>query len=79
MRTTVDLPENLHRIASGLARHTRRSLSETVVDLIQRGLDERPFDGNAPRFAVGADTGLPVVRSRRAITADDVHALDNDA
>ena len=26
MRTTIDLPEDLHRIATSLARHTRRSM-----------------------------------------------------
>lgn len=41
MRTTIDLPEELHRIATGLARHTGRSLSQTVVKLMERGLEQR--------------------------------------
>lgn len=77
MRTTIDLPEKLHRVALGLSRHTGRSLSQTVVMLMERGLNEvAPVAAaNAPLDAL---TGLPVVRSQRAITADDVKALDND-
>ena len=38
MRTTVDLPEDLHRIVTSLATHTRRSLSQTAADLMRLGL-----------------------------------------
>jgi hypothetical protein len=37
MRTTVDIPEPLHRIAVSLAQHTGRSFSQTVVALMERG------------------------------------------
>ena len=79
MRTTVDLPENLHRIAIGLARHTGRSLSEAVADLMQRGLAADPSQAGAKPFAVHAATGLPVARSKRPITADDVKAVEDVA
>ena len=80
MRTTIDLPEDLHRIATGLARDTGRSLSQTVAELMQRGLQQ----GVAPKAARGAGgfarnrvSGLPVVRSCRPITSDDVAALED--
>ena len=38
MRTTIDLPEDLHELAKRIARDTSRTLSETVVDLVRRGL-----------------------------------------
>lgn len=79
MRTTIDLPENLHRIAAGLARHTGRSLSQAVAELIQRGLESPPAVIGAPAYSVHSDTGLPVARSVRAITADDVRSMENDA
>lgn len=79
MRTTIDLPENLHRIAIGLARHTGRSLSEAVADLMQRGLDAGPAQPGAKPFDVDAATGLPVARSKRPITADDVKAVEDVA
>ncbi|MDT5282152.1 MAG: hypothetical protein QOJ20_3347, partial [Mycobacterium sp.] len=33
MRTTIDLPDDLHKQARAIARDTHRTLSETVVDL----------------------------------------------
>ena len=39
MRTTVDLPDDLHRIATSLARHNKRSLGQVVAELMRRGLD----------------------------------------
>ncbi len=79
MRTTVDIPDNLHRIALGLARHTGRSLSQAVAELIQRGLDARPSEFNAEPISVHAVTGLPVARSKRPISADDVKAIEDRA
>lgn len=79
MRTTVDLPDNLHRIALGLARHSGRSLSEAVAELMQRGLEAHLSEAAAQPFAVHAATGPPVARSRRPITADDVTAIEDVA
>ena len=79
MRTTIDLPDNLHRIAAGYARHTGRSLSQAVAALIERGLEARPVDALSPGYSVNAATGLPVARSARAITADDVRSMEDEA
>ena len=79
MRTTIDIPDNLHRIAMGLARHTGRSLSQAVTELIQRGLEPRPASAGAAAFSLHAGTGLPVARSVRAITADDVRSVEDAA
>ena len=79
MRTTVDLPDDLHRIALGLARHTGRSLSQAVAELMQRGLAAHPAEAAVEPFAVHAVTGLPVARSQRPITADDVKAIEEMA
>ncbi len=38
MRITVDLPEDQHAKAVAISRDTHRTLSETVADLMQRGL-----------------------------------------
>jgi len=81
MRTTIDLPADLHRVVSSIAAHTRRSMNQTVADLIRRGL-ELPADagGAAIRSPVKLDplTGLPVIRSSRPVTADDVRALEDE-
>ncbi len=74
MRTTIDLPEDLHRIASSIARDTGANLSETVADLVRRGLG----DDARSTIAVSLVTGLPVIRLGRTITVEDVRALDDD-
>ncbi len=76
MRTTIDLPDDLHRIATSIARDTGRSLSETVADLVRRAL--APGDSEVRRY-ISPQTGLPVVHlGRGPITAEDVRALDDD-
>lgn len=80
MRTTVDLPEDLHRIVASLAVHTRRSLSRTAVELIRRGLAaEAGRGGPAAAVSRSAKTGLPTVRLPRTVTPEDVKALEDEA
>jgi hypothetical protein len=81
MRTTLDLPEDLHGIATSLARHGRRSLGQVVAELMRRGLEAQGalwVAESAPPYHLHPDTGLPVVRSRRPVTDDDVRALDDE-
>ncbi|MEO7852507.1 MAG: hypothetical protein ABIR94_09695 [Rubrivivax sp.] len=81
MRTTVDLPEDLHRIVTSLAMHTRRSLSVTAAELIRRGLvSTAPGEaGRRAAVTISAKTGLPVIRLPRTVTPEDVKALEDDA
>jgi Arc/MetJ family transcription regulator len=74
MRTTVDLPADLHAQALAIARDTHRSLSETVAFLMRRGLGE----SRAAAVTHSAVTGLPVVRVGRMITSEDVRSLEDD-
>ena len=74
MRTTIDLPEDLHRQALAIARDTSRTLSETVADLMRRGLGMC----RTPEVSHSARTGLPVARLGRVITSEDVRALDDE-
>jgi hypothetical protein len=78
MRTTLDLPDDLHHIVTSLALHQRASLSQTAVQLMRRGL---ALGGLAPGELAPvphAVTGLPVLTSSRAITVEDVQALDDE-
>jgi predicted transcriptional regulator len=75
MRTTIDLPDDLHERARRIARDSSRTLSETVADLIRRGLESRP----ATAVARSPRTGLPVVAVGHVVTTDDVRSLDDDA
>ena len=74
MRTTIDLPDDLHRQAMSIARDTSRSLSETVADLMRRGLGQGP----GPNISRSDATGLPLVRLGRTITTDDVRELEDE-
>ena len=74
MRTTVDLPADLHAQALAIARDTHRTLSETVALLMRRGLGE----GRTAGLAHSAATGLPVMRLGRIITTEDVRSLEDD-
>jgi predicted transcriptional regulator len=74
MRTTVDLPDDLHAQAMALARDTHQSLSQTVALLIRRGLST----GNPGEIARSARTGLPVAHLGRMITTEDVRRLEDD-
>ena len=74
MRTTVDLPADLHAQAVAIARDTHRTLSETVAFLMRRGLGE----GRAGGLTHSAATGLPVVHLGKVITTEDVRALEDE-
>jgi hypothetical protein len=74
MRTTVDLPADLHAKAIAISRDTHRTLSETVADLMRRGLGQ----GQDAEVTISARTGLPLVHLGRTITTEDVRALEDD-
>ncbi|HEU0191567.1 MAG TPA: antitoxin [Mycobacterium sp.] len=75
MRTTVDLPDELHRQAQAIARDTHRTLSETVADLMRRGLGQ----GKPAEVFRSPTTGLPVISLGTVVTSEDVRALEDDA
>jgi hypothetical protein len=74
VRTTIDLPEDLHRLAMSIARDTSRSLSETVADLMRRGLTH----GSSGEISRSETTGMPIVHLGTTITTDDVRRLEDD-
>lgn len=57
-------------------------MNQTVADLIRRGLAPLPgpLDAAAASAALRVDerTGLPVIRSSRPVTAEDVRALEDE-
>lgn len=74
MRTTIDLPEDLHRQAQAIARDTHRTLSETVSDLMRRGLGY----GKGIEVSRSPRTGLPVVSLGKVVTSEDVRSLEDE-
>jgi hypothetical protein len=74
MRTTIDLPDDLHEITRAIAHDSQQTLSETVAGLLRRALE-------APSTSAIEDdelTGMPLIRLGRPITTDDVRAVDDD-
>lgn len=74
MRTTIDLPDDLHKQAFAIARDTGRTLSEAVADLIRRGLGA----GSTGATSVDPRTGLPVVSVGTVVTSEDVRSLEDE-
>ena len=73
MRTTIDLPEDLHVVAREMAHQQRKSLSQVVCELIRLALD--PVDvSTMPAPA----SGLPTVQIGRVVTAEDVRSLEDE-
>jgi len=74
MRTTIDLPDDLHQIAMSIARDKAQTLSETVAELMRAGIHRRPDI----EIYTSPVTGLPVIHTGVPITTEDVRALDDD-
>ncbi|MBA3417230.1 MAG: antitoxin [Geodermatophilaceae bacterium] len=75
MRTTIDLPEDLHEIARSIARDRSQTLSETVADLLRRGLSR---DASL-RVETDPLTGFLVLHGTGPVTSESVRALEDDA
>jgi hypothetical protein len=73
VRTTIDLPDDLHKQALAIARDTHRTLSETVADLIRRGLGT----GGTATISVDPRTGLPLVSVGTVVTSEAVRSLED--
>jgi hypothetical protein len=74
VRTTIDLPADLHQLTTSLARSQRKTLSQTITDILRGALlSEDPVD-----VSIDDRTGLPQVRLGRPITDEDVAALEDE-
>ena len=74
MRTTIDLPADLHEAARSLARDRGTTLSEAVAALVRRGLGQT----GTIEYGRSDRTGLPTARVGRVVTFDDVRSLEDD-
>jgi predicted transcriptional regulator len=72
VRTTIDLPDDLHELARELAHQGGRSMSEVIAELIRLGLRRAP--GELAR----STRGMPQVSLGRSVTAEDVRSLDEE-
>ena len=75
VRTTIDLPEDLHRATVALARDRHQSLSRTVSELLRLGL---AHPGEPHEELSRRPDGFPVIVTEQRITAEEVRALDDE-
>jgi hypothetical protein len=74
VRTTIDLPDDLHAQAAAIARDTHQTMSQAVAGLIRRGLSS----GHPGEIITSSRTGLPVAHLGKTITSEDVRQLEDD-
>lgn len=72
MRTTIDLPDDLHRVASQLAHSTGQTLSHTVASLLRSALGE----SGTSHVRTDEETGLRIISLGRPVDAEDVRRVD---
>jgi len=75
MRTTIDLPDDLHQAATLIARDRHQTLSRTVASLLRSALAGQTRNAT---IEIDLDSGLPTLRVGRRITAEDVATVDED-
>ena len=73
MRTTIDLPPDLHAVAREMAHRNHKTLSQVIAELVRLGLG--PVPANA---APTARSGLPTIGIGKPVTAEDVWALEDE-
>jgi hypothetical protein len=74
VRTTIDLPDDLHRLMTAIANDRRQSLSHTVAEVLRRALQADARSSTE----VDPATNLPLVRLGRTITSEDVRSLEDE-
>ena len=74
MRTTIDLPDDLHARLRSIARDTKRPMSGVAVELIRRGLEQH----RRARIVKGR-SGFPALTANgNVITIEDVRSLEDE-
>lgn len=74
MRTTIDLPADLHALAREIAHQQHKTMSEVITECVKRGLGIAP--NHTAQIATGS--GFPRITLGRPITAEDVRTLDDE-
>lgn len=75
MRTTIDLPPDLHALARELAHQQHKTLSQVITECVRRGLDIAP-DGALTVST--SPSGFPIVSGGKPVTAEDVRSLEDE-
>lgn len=74
VRTTIDLPDDIHALAREIAHQQRKTLSQVITEFVRVGLEPAAGRGDAPP---PPEPGLPSVRIGRRVTIEDVRSLED--
>ncbi|HMA47315.1 MAG TPA: antitoxin [Frankiaceae bacterium] len=74
MRTTVDLPDDVHELIRSLAHDRRQTFSQALTDLIRRSTSEAA----EPVLRVNQISGLRTVHLGATTTTEDVRSLEDE-
>lgn len=74
MRITIDLPDDVHRILTSVARDRGETLSQTVTGMLRKTL----MPGGEPYVYIDSRTGMPVAHFGRVVTSEDVKSLEDE-
>ena len=77
MRTTVDLPPDVHERVRGIAADRRTSISSVIAGFVEEALDGPPVTAS-DRLVHDPLTGLLTIRLPGIITSDDVRAAQDE-
>jgi len=72
MRTTVNLPDDIYRVARDVANVRKISLGDALAELVRQGLkpaDRLDFSGDFPTFKVPSDAQL--ITLEQLLAAED--------
>jgi predicted transcriptional regulator len=75
MRTTVNLPDDVHRRIVSVAKDTNRTMSEALVDILRRGLGQ---PASKLALTIDSETGLPQVELGDVVTTDEVRSVTDE-
>lgn len=73
MRTTIDIPDDLHDVVRQLAHDRREPISKVAADLMRRALEA----GTSKTPRIGP-RGVPIISMGYPVTAEDVASLEDD-
>ncbi len=73
MRTTVDLPDDIHALAHELAHQQKKTMSEVLTEFIRAGITSQssPIPDVVP-------SDWPTISLGRPITPEDVRLLEDE-
>ena len=75
MRTTIDLPPELHALAREIAHQQHKTMSQVITECMQSALD---ISSDKALTISTSASGFPVVSGGRPVTAEDVRSLEDE-